>query len=174
LLFFEKTHRKGTIMQRFPLNERIRSVEAGGAMAEVLAELAKHKRLSKLELSAGAMFLRDLTAHHGRSGQTGIPTNDRVDTSINLSGSQVWAHGWTRAHERCQRALDALRRHEREVLEWMICHREKARPDLASLGRRMSTYSDKAQAVAAGVSCIAGVLRTLAEVYLPEQTRRAA
>jgi hypothetical protein len=152
------------------LAERLHTQEAGGSMAEVLDEMRRQKRLTDSELHAGYLFLRDLCAYHGRTGGLVGSTAERVDKSLSVGAGA----NWTRAHERCQRALDGLHGHERRVLEWMICHRERARPDLATLGRQVSTYSNRDHAIAAAVSAIAGVLRSIMEVYAPANTREAA
>lgn len=144
--------------------------EAGGALAEILADLVDRRRLRLSQIEVGRAFLADLQSRHGRSGGLVSATSERVDTSLNVARMS----SWTRAHERCQRALDSLRPTERTVLAWCIKRREHARPDLAELGKLVSTYTNRDSLVAAAATAVGMMLDSLAHVYLPESHRRAA
>lgn len=127
-----------------------------------LARLSSSGRLSDRQALGYHMLLRDRERAAGRSGCTvtkiGQPLNKGASASANL-----W---WNSHAERHQKILDALRPHERAVVQWVFEHSgHNASPNLPAIGKKWSGYRDDKAATAAAVSRIQMTGDTLAHLY---------
>lgn len=139
--------------------------ESGGAFATIVSELYKKGRISPRQAKAAQMFLNDLTAYHGSTGTGGY--GERVDSSRKPGGK---LSGWTQSHINAQSILDKLWAHERKTLDYLITNREKQRPSLADFGREVFGYEDKSMAIAAAIAKIGGLLESISEHYIGNES----
>jgi hypothetical protein len=138
-------------------------VEAGGAMAEIIAPLACAGRLSQRAMLAAHRFLTDLQSDAGTSGNIASCYAERVQAS--LRGGRDAPLGWSGAGERVQCILDQLSGYEREVLDFLIRNREYPRRGLHEWGKAKARYAESHSAAGYTVGQIAMLLERIADLY---------
>ncbi len=156
------------VAEQIPLQKRRKvkrqnpHVEAGGAMAEVIAPLAEAGRLSQRGMMAAYRFLQDLQADAGTSGNIAACYQERVQSSLRFGGSPI---GWTQAGDRVQSIIDQLGGYEREVLDFLIRNKEYARRGLHEWGKGKSRYEHTHAASGFAVGQISMLMEKIADLY---------
>lgn len=138
-------------------------VEAGGAMAEIVAPLAHAGRLSRRAMMAAHLFLEDLQRDAGASGNISACYSERVQSSLKRHGT--FPLGWTQAGDRVQSVVDQLSGYEREVLDFLIRNKEYDRRGLHEWGKVRAQYQDGNTASGYAVGQIAMLLEKIADLY---------
>lgn len=137
--------------------------EAGGAMAEIVAPLAQAGRLSQRAMYAAHLFLTDLQADAGTSGNIAACYSERVQSSLKRNG--CFPLGWRQAGDRVQSIIDQLSGYEREVLDFLIRNKEYQRRGLHEWGKARAQYAETHSASGYAVGQIAMLLERLADLY---------
>jgi hypothetical protein len=144
-------------------NRRRASPDApGGSMGDVLDSLREEGHLSDRRYRAGMAFLAELQASHGQSAGLVGQLAEKVDTGAT---QRLWPSGGSRGIVALDARLNRLRRHERELMSWLVQHKERNRGSLADLGRIDSGYQTVRTGRAYAAGRIAALLDTLAEEY---------
>lgn len=138
---------------------------AGGCLGDVLVELRKEGHISDQQYALACCLLRDMRKAHGNSnGIVASFMQERVQTSTR-NRDRPPGGGDPDAFRRMDAVLHGLRRHERDVLAYLICRRELPRGSLSELGRGRSAYKTQKTMRAAAVGRIGALLDSIAEVY---------
>jgi hypothetical protein len=132
-------------------------------MGDVLDSLREDGHLSERRYKAGVLFLADLQAVHGSSDGLVGQTSEKVDTGVR---ERMRPPGGPCGIVALDQRLNRLRKHERELMGWLVQHKERNRGSLADLGRVDSGYRTAKTGRAYAAGRIASLLDTLAEEYL--------
>lgn len=130
-------------------------------MVDVLTSLVKEGHLTQAQARAGYAFLKDLQKHQGSSDGLVGQVAERVDSSTRSrlappdgGGSDAYAQ-----------VLRGLRPHERELLHFLVIHKELPRGSLADWGRLNSAYKTPKTCKAMAVGAIRMMLDSMAALY---------
>lgn len=137
----------------------------GGSMGDVIEDMAEKGHLNARQREAAALFLAALQAHHGSSQGIVGSTSDKVDCTLQLP---CWPPGGGVPVDACERLLKGLRGHERELLKFLVTHRELPRGSLADWGRQHSNYKTGKTQLAVTVGRVTAMLDSIAEICLPK------
>lgn len=132
-------------------------------MGDVLDSLREDGHLSDRRYKAGMLFLADLQAAHGSSDGLVGQTAEKVDNGVR---ERLRPPGGPSGIAALDQRLNRLRKHERELMGWLVQHKERNRGSLADLGRVDSGYRTVKTGRAYAAGRVASLLDTLAEEYL--------
>lgn len=132
-------------------------------MGEVIQALFKEGHLTPRQCAAGVAFLTDL--QWGGGSSSGMVLD--LDRTKGSGRQPLYPPGGyeSERHLRCREVLTRLRGHERDMLKFLVTHREKARGTLADWGRQRSAYTTAKTARARAVGEVAALLESIAELY---------
>lgn len=136
---------------------------AGGAMGDVLEGLKKEGHITGRQYVAGLWLLDEMRKSHGTSAGLIPQLGERVDTS-RMARLFPPGGGDPDSFARMEIFLDGLRQHERELLGFLIVHKERTRGSLADWGRGRSAYEHGRSARAFTTGQISAALSSLAEI----------
>lgn len=134
--------------------------EGGGNLPDIIAGLID--RLDYREKQAAAALIRDLQAPWGRSNSVIGAYQERVQTSIIITGEPK---GWTDAQMRFEGLHAKLGVIEKDLLHFLVCNREYARRSLADFARPRIHYKDDEMNGAATVAWIKSLLQRVGDHY---------
>lgn len=134
--------------------------EGGGNLPDIIVSLIE--RLDYREKEAAAALIRDLQAPWGSSNSVTGAYQERVQTSIIVTGE---IRGWTHAQQRFEGLHQKLSRLEKELLHFLVCNREYARKSLADFARPRLGYQDDKMNSAATVAWIKSLLQRVGDHY---------
>jgi hypothetical protein len=127
-----------------------------------LEELREEGHLSLRQYQAGVMLLRMLQTWHGTSRGFARWVVERID---NGNYEEALEHRASKAHlGQLDNLLKGLRSHERELLKFLVVHRELPRGSLADWGRQHSGYKTNKTRRAVIVGRVTGFLDSVAEL----------
>jgi hypothetical protein len=132
-------------------------------MGDVLETLHQEGRLTDRRYRAGMLFLADLQATHGDSSGLVGQIGEKVQAGVR---ERLAPPGGPRGIADLDGRLNRLRRHERELMGWLVRHKERNRGSLADLGRVDAGYVTVKTGRAYAAGRISALLDTLAEEYL--------
>lgn len=137
---------------------------AGGGLRDIANKLYKERNLSGENLVAFAKLTKDMQESHGSSNGLVTSFCDVV------SGAGVGKFAFAslpevRAFERLERVLAGLHPHERQLLGYLITHKEKSRGTLSDYGRTQSTYGQNKTARAFAVGRVSALAHSIREQY---------
>ena len=141
-------------------------------MADVLLSLQREGHLRDAHCVTGFNFLKDLQRSHGSSdGLVGM-MSDKVDASFKPSMAPPGA-GNAGGLDQLDFVLSRLRSHERNLLKYLVEHRELPRGGLLDWARQHCNYTTQKTAKAFAVGRIQSMLESMAEIYprAPSPTR---
>jgi len=130
-------------------------------MVDVLTSLVKQGHLTQAQAKAGYSFLRDLQKSQGSSAGLVGQVAERVDSSTMARLAPPDGGG----SDAYSKVLQGLRPHERELLHFLVIHKELPRGSLADWGRQNSAYKTPKTATAAAVGAIRMMLDSMAALY---------
>lgn len=144
-----------------PKRHRKSRAPAGvGNLPDILAGLVE--RLDHREKEAAAALIRDLQAPWGTSNSVIGAYQERVQTSIIVTGEP---RGWTDAQMRFEGLHSKLNRIEKDLLHFLVCNREYARRNLADFARPRVAYKSEDMNSAATVAWIKSLLQRVGDHY---------
>lgn len=134
----------------------------GGSFPDVISDLHSEGHISARGFRAAVLFLSDLRAAHGSSGGLVSQLSDKVQTGAR---ELLWPPGGPVGIAEFDRRVNRLRPHERQLLAFLVKHREHARGTLADLGRQISGYKTAKTMRAVVVGRVGALCDSLAELY---------
>lgn len=134
--------------------------EGGGNLPDIIASLLE--RLDHREKQAAAALIRDLQSPWGTSAGVIGAYQERVQTSILVTGDP---RGWTEAQMRFEGLHNQLSRIEKDLLHFLVCNREYSRRSLADFARPRVGYQDDKMNGAATVAWIKSLLQRVGDHY---------
>jgi len=137
---------------------------AGGSIGDVIEELHREGHIKDSHYVAVCRLLADMRTHHGDSGGIVSEVQERVQTCIRERLCPPGG-GDPDAFARMSRALNLLRPHERELLNFLVVKKELGRGALSDWGRLRSAYRTNKTTRAAAVGQVTCLAASIAEVY---------
>ena len=140
--------------------------QAGGGMADIIDGLHRDRHIPDRLLMAAGRLLWDMTRCHGSSAGLVMRMGDYVEAGGATDGGLPARFGADLdAFLRMERTLSRMRRHERELLAFLIRSNDrKMGGGLAEWGGRVSSYGTPKTARAAATGQVRAMLETVAEL----------